>query len=118
MSQLFGSTTSTATTTTVGDLKQDVELTSPPEDSISDVSFSPAPQADFLAVTSWDKKVRIYEISSTGQSQGKHLYEHDAPVFSCDFSKVGPRMLAVSGHDLAVPWDAAARYQGLSSLVR
>ena len=89
MSQLFGqAAAATATTNTVGDLKQDVELSSPPEDSITDLAFSPAQQADYLAVSSWDKKVRIYEINSNGQSAGKHMYEHDGPVFSCDFSKV------------------------------
>src|SRR5690606_18030540 len=79
-------TTSTATSNTQGDLKSDVELTSPPEDSISDLSFSTA--SDHLAVASWDKKVRIYEISPQGQSQGKAIYEHEGPVLSVHWSKV------------------------------
>ncbi len=88
MSSLFGSSSSASTT--LGDLKQDIAIGNPPEDSISDLSFNPNPadQKDFLAVASWDKKVRIYEILSNGQAEPRHLYEHDTPVFGCDFSKV------------------------------
>lgn len=90
MAGLFG-TTAAAATNTLGDLKQDVELGSPPEDSISDLVFNPNPTdpKDFLAVASWDKKVRVYEILSNGQAQGKVQMEHDGPVFSVDFFKVG-----------------------------
>ncbi len=86
MSTLFGSNASTATSNTVGDLAKDVAISNPPEDTVSDIAFSS--QRDFLAVASWDKKVRIYEIAPSGQSEGKHLYEHDAPVLSVDWSKV------------------------------
>lgn len=92
MSGLFGSAASSAATNTVGDLKSDVALSDPPTDTISDLSFSPAPNGpDFLAVSSWDNKVRVYEIAQNGQSQGRHAYEHSQPVLSCDFSKVSGR---------------------------
>lgn len=35
-----------------------IEIADPPTDSVSSISFSP--QADFLAVGSWDNSVRIY----------------------------------------------------------
>jgi mRNA export factor len=93
MSSLFGgaATSSAATSNTTGDLNKDVALSSPPEDTISSLSFSPATtqQNDFLAVSSWDKKVRIYEITQTGQSEGRHAYGHEAPILDCDFYKVG-----------------------------
>jgi mRNA export factor len=92
MAGLFGSASATnLANNTVGDLSKDVQLDNPPEDTVSDLAFNPTQTdpKDFLAVSSWDKKVRIYEILSTGQGQGKHLYEHDAPVFSVDFFKVG-----------------------------
>ncbi len=57
----------------------------PPEDSISDLSFSP--QSAHLAVASWDKKVRIYEVNASG-GEGKAYFEHEAPVLSCDWSPV------------------------------
>jgi mRNA export factor len=85
------SSSSAAASQTQGDLKSDVALSDPPTDSISDLAFSPATTpngTDFLAVASWDNKVRIYEINGQGQSQGKHAYEHAQPVLNCDFSKV------------------------------
>jgi len=90
MSGLFGTAASASAANTVGDLKNDVAVANAPEDSISDLAFNPNPadQKDFLAVASWDKKVRVYEILPTGQAEGRHLYEHEAPVFGCDFSKV------------------------------
>lgn len=91
MSSLFGQSSaaaaaSAANSSALGDLSKDIALTSPPEDSISDISFSP--QSDHLAVASWDKKVRIYEIQSNGSSEGKALFEHELPVLSCHWSKV------------------------------
>lgn len=69
-----------------GDLSKDIELTTPPDDSVSDICFSS--QSEHLAVASWDKKVRIYEISATGSSVGKAVYEHEGPVMSVVWSKV------------------------------
>ena len=91
MSGLFGSLSSgTANTagsnTSAGDLSKDVTLTSPPEDSISDLAFSSV--HDHLAVASWDKKVRVYEINEQGMSEGKAIFEHQAPVLSCCWSPV------------------------------
>lgn len=90
MSGIFGTgAANTSTASALGDLKQDVALSDPPTDSISDLAFSPAANTpDFLAVASWDNKVRIYEIAQNGQSQGRHVYEHSQPVLNCDFSKV------------------------------
>ncbi|KAK1828358.1 WD40-repeat-containing domain protein [Podospora conica] len=102
MAGLFGAAAA-AQSNTIGDLKQDVELGSPPEDGISDLAFNPNPtdQKDFLAVASWDKKVRVYEIMSNGQGQGKVQMEHDAPVFSVDFVKDGTKVLAAGADKMA-----------------
>lgn len=90
MSGLFGNVgtaaATTAATNTTGDISKDVALNSPPEDSISDLAFSPV--SNHLAVASWDKKVRIYEINDQGQSEGKALFEHEAPVLNCCWSPV------------------------------
>ncbi|KAK3685783.1 WD40-repeat-containing domain protein [Podospora appendiculata] len=95
MAGLFGSAAATASNT-LGDLKGDVELGNPPTDSISDLAFNPNPadQKDFLAVASWDNKVRIYEILPNGQGQPKVQVEHQAPVFSTDFFKAGTHVLS------------------------
>lgn len=96
MSGLFGSAAANNTANaTQGDLSKDVAVKDPPEDSVSCISFSP--QTDHLAVASWDKKVRIYEIDAQGNSQGKALFEHEAPVLSCAWSSVGSLELGVRG---------------------
>lgn len=89
MSTLFGGTAAAASSTaqSQGDLSKDVAVKELPEDSVSSIRFSP--KSDHLAVASWDKKVRIYEISATGDSQGKAIFEHEGPVLSCAWSSVG-----------------------------
>ena len=84
----FGSNTasSAAQPNTTGDISKDVALSNPPEDGISEIQFSP--QSEHLAVASWDKKVRIYEINAQGGSEGKALFEHEGPVLSCCWSQV------------------------------
>ena len=90
MSGIFGSSsTSTAQSNTLGDLSKDVLLENPPEDSISDISFSS--QSDHLAVASWDNKVRIYEITPDGKSAPRAMFEHEGPVLSCHWSKVSSK---------------------------
>jgi WD40 repeat protein len=86
------SPSSTSQANTLGDLSKDVALNSPPEDSVSDISFSP--QSEHLAVASWDKKVRIYEITQSGGSTGKAFFDHEAPVLSCHWSPVSPEKMA------------------------
>lgn len=94
MSGLFGNAAATASST-VGDLKNDVAIQVLPEDSITALGFNPNPadQKDFLAVSSWDKKVRIYEVAPNGQAEPRHAYEHEGPVFNVDWFKVSPVLL-------------------------
>ena len=87
MAGLFGSGAATASANpTQGDLSGDKAIANPPEDSISDMCFSPA--SDHLAVSSWDKKVRIYEIDANGNSQGTAYFEFGGPALNCCWSKV------------------------------
>lgn len=90
---LFGSSAAatTATNPAQGDTSKDVAVKDPPEDSISDIRFSPV--AEYLAVASWDKKVRIYEIDQQGQSKGLAFFEHQGPVLNCAWSKVSTIVL-------------------------
>lgn len=103
MSSFLNRSTATSTTNSTAtgqELMNDLAINNPPEDSISDLSFSPT--LDLLAAASWDKKVRIYEIdSNTGNNQGRALYEHDGPVFSNVFSIDGTRV-ASGGADKQV----------------
>lgn len=92
MSTLFGSTASTGSST-AGDITQDRPICAHPEDTVSDIQFSPT--ADYLAVASWDKKVRIYEVNEQGQSQGKTAIECEAPALGCAWSDDGTKVVAV-----------------------
>jgi mRNA export factor len=96
---LFGAGASSASagqTNTTGDISKDVALSTPPEDGISDLRFSPT--SEHLAVASWDKKVRIYEINDQGQSEGKALFEHEAPVLNCCWSPVSSHLFSPTPH--------------------
>lgn len=94
MSGLFGAQANAAqssnSNSAQGDLSKDIAVSQPPEDSISDLRFSPV--AEYLAVASWDKKVRIYEVADNGSTQGKALFDHEGPVLSCCWSKVCKRI--------------------------
>ena len=96
---LFGQSSTTNSMTGSNDLANDRILANPPEDSISDLSFSS--QAEFLAVSSWDSKVRLYEIAPSGESQGRAMYEHQAPVLSVRWSADGTKVIS-GGCDNAV----------------
>ncbi|KAE9378020.1 WD40 repeat-like protein [Stipitochalara longipes BDJ] len=106
MAGLFGSAASTSQANTLGDLSKDVALQTPPEDSISDLAFSP--QSDHLAVASWDKKVRIYQITQNGGSEGKAFFEHDAPVLSCHWSPDGTKVVGAGADKQAKVIDLGA----------
>lgn len=95
----FGGLTQTSSAGTIQDMANDPTLSNPPEDSVSDICFSP--QAEFLSVASWDKKVRIYEVSPQGESRGVALYDHQAPVLSTHWSLDGTKV-ASGGCDNAV----------------
>ncbi|KAK1923185.1 WD40-repeat-containing domain protein [Papiliotrema laurentii] len=80
-------------------MAKDIELVSPPPDSVSKIAFSPT--QDILAVASWDNNVRLYEVNSQGQSQAKAMYAHQAPVLDLDWSTSGQHLFS-AGCDNAV----------------
>lgn len=93
MSFLGGSSNNSTATSTGQELNDDITINNSPEDSITDLSFSST--QDLLAVASWDKKVRIYEIDpNSGQNQGRALYEHDGPAFSSRWSIDGTKVIS------------------------
>lgn len=92
------------------ELVNDITVNNPPEDSISDLSFSPV--KDLLAVASWDKKVRIYEIdSNTGNNQGLALYEHEGPVLSSRWSIDGTKVISGGADKQVKIFDLALQQQ-------
>jgi mRNA export factor len=103
---LFTAATSAATAqpATV-DVSGDIQVPQGPEDSISEVAFSPT--AEILSVASWDNKVRVYEIGQAGAA-GKAMYEHAGPVLTTHFSKDGSKLASGSADKTAKVFDLAS----------
>ncbi|KAJ3101623.1 hypothetical protein HDU97_001236 [Phlyctochytrium planicorne] len=71
---------------------KDIEVSQPPTDGISDLSFSP--QAELLAASSWDNNTRIWEVQQNGATQPKAVITHDAPALTCCWSKDGTKLFS------------------------
>merc|ERR1719265_3070400 len=70
---------------------QSAVVPEPPGDAISALAWSPT--SNILAASSWDKSVRVWEVSQTGV-QARMAYQHDAPVLCCNFSKDGQKLVS------------------------
>lgn len=118
MSSLFGSTgtssfgtssifgAKSATGTTTQNPTNDVEVTSPPDDSISSLAFSPGSmQANYLVAGSWDNNVRCWEVSSNGQTIPKAQQTHTGPVLDVAWSDDGSKVFTASCDKTAKMWD-------------
>ncbi len=55
-------------------------------DTISCLRWSP--NSNYLGASSWDGKVRIYNVSADLEAKGVAMISAEAPVLSCDWSKV------------------------------
>ncbi|KAG1473074.1 hypothetical protein G6F56_001160 [Rhizopus delemar] len=71
---------------------KDFEVANPPTDTISGLEFST--QADFLAVSSWDNQVRIYEVQPSGSTVPKAAYSHEGPALCVTWSKDGTKVVS------------------------
>jgi mRNA export factor len=79
--------------TKLGALNNDTQLAAPPDDSISSLAWSPA--ANYLAVGSWDNKVRIYDVTSRTTGVGVAAIDFGGPVLSCHWSRVSITYLSI-----------------------
>lgn len=53
---------------------KDIEVTAPPDYTVSAMEFSPmALQQNFLLAGSWDSSVRLWEVESTGKTVPKQM---------------------------------------------
>ncbi|KAG8906635.1 hypothetical protein FRB99_006423 [Tulasnella sp. 403] len=60
----------------------EIELSAPPDDSVSSVKFSPTDENHIL-VASWDAELRLYDVAS---NTAKSHFAHKAPVLACCWS--------------------------------
>lgn len=69
----FGATPQVQQQQTMNAMK-DFEVTSPPDDTVSAMEFSPiALQQNFLLAGSWDSSVRLWEVEPTGKTVPKQM---------------------------------------------
>jgi mRNA export factor len=71
---------------TIGSVAKDMALPEDATDTISSIRWSPV--SNHLAAASWDGKVRIYDVAKHGGAQAVATMTAEAPLFSCDWSKV------------------------------
>lgn len=91
----FGQSTGIMTAQSHNPMK-DIEVPSPPDDSISALVFSPPAlqMQNFLVAGSWDGQVRCWEVaqapgmSSTWNVQPKASQSHQSPVLDAAWSDV------------------------------
>lgn len=90
---MFGSSLSQKPTNT----NQSLELQNTPADTISALAWSPV--ANHLAVASWDKTLRIYDVQVTGMATNsvnavpRSLFSLQTPILSCAWTRDGAGVL-------------------------
>jgi mRNA export factor len=72
------------------EVTNDVQIPDGPSDTVSALSWSPT--ADFLAVSSWDNSVRVYEVGNP--IQGRASYSHEGPALDVCWSSDGTKILS------------------------
>lgn len=104
-SPLGGNTSFNTTATNVNPMR-DYEVTSPPDDSISCLSFSPAtlPQ-NFLIAGSWDNNVRCWEVEQSGKTIPKSMQTMQGPILDVCWSDDGTKVFMASCDKMVKCWD-------------
>ncbi|VDL18002.1 unnamed protein product [Hymenolepis diminuta] len=88
--------------------KKDVEVPSPPTDTLSCIKFSPAntnATNTYLAGTSWDNRVRVWEVASNGSANPKAEQMHQGPALSLCWSSDGTKLFSAGADKTAQMWD-------------
>jgi mRNA export factor len=117
----------TPNATSQGDHSKDAILDHPPEDSISELAWSPV--VNHLAVASWDYTVRIYDVTRSVKGEGKALFSFGGPVLSCAWSPDGSkvvgagadgsaRLVDLAGNPTAAQAQQVAQHDAPVSIVR
>ncbi|XP_038057612.1 mRNA export factor-like [Patiria miniata] len=102
---LFGQTTAAGGGT--HNPMKDFEVTSPPDDSISSLAFSPGTlPMTFLIGGSWDNNVRCWEVNqNTGATVPKAQQTHQGPVLDVCWNDDGTKVFSASCDKTAKMWD-------------
>lgn len=100
---LFGSSATTSANTNP---MKDFEVSSPPDDSVSCMKFSPGTlPSTFLVAGSWDNNVRCWEVQQNGQTIPKAQQTHAGPILDVEWSDDGSKVFTASCDKTAKMWD-------------
>ncbi|KAF8565940.1 hypothetical protein P879_08784 [Paragonimus westermani] len=97
---------SNTTQKTALNAQKTAEVQCPPSDTVSGLCFSPeCIQTVFLAATSWDNRVRIWEIQANGTTVPKAEQMHQGPALGVCWANDGTKLFSVSADKTAQMWD-------------
>jgi len=88
---------------------QDVIVANSPNDTVSALLFSPT--ANFLAASSWNKEVAVYEVGANGQAAPKAKVQHTHPVLCLDWSPDGAQVVSGGTDSLCKLWNLASNQE-------
>ncbi|VDN03614.1 unnamed protein product [Thelazia callipaeda] len=88
----------------------DIEVPSPPDDTVEALKFNPKlpGQPVLLASGSWDSVVRVWQISENGQCEAKAQQNFPGPVLDLDWIDDGTKIFIASADKQARVWDLAS----------
>lgn len=103
---MFTSTNTFGAAATQPNPNKDMEVPSPPDDTVTCLRFSPAqlPQSTYLIATSWDNHVRCWEVTSNSIAP-KAQQSHGGPVLDAAWSHDGTKVFTCSVDKTAYMWD-------------
>ncbi|KPJ14340.1 mRNA export factor [Papilio machaon] len=88
---------------------KDLEVTSPPDDTVSSLEFSPpSVQQTFLVAGSWDCRVRCWEVEISGKTVPKAAQSMDGPILDVAWHDDGSKVFMASTDKSVKCWDLAA----------
>ena len=89
----------------------EVELEYCPNDSITDLRFSPKAllPKNYLAATTWDGEVRCYEVDpASGKTQPVAMQKHEKPALCCAWKTDGTILFSGSADGKGMMWHLAS----------
>ncbi|KAG8231511.1 hypothetical protein J437_LFUL011549 [Ladona fulva] len=105
----LGATSTFASTMNTANPMRDFEVTSPPEDSVSSLAFSPASIAqNFLIAGSWDCRVRCWEVEQSGKTIPKSMQTMQGPILDVCWSDDATKVFMASCDKMVKCWDLAS----------
>ncbi len=75
-----------------GALNNNTQVASPPDDNISSLACSPV--EDYLAIGSWDNRVRIFDTTKSTTGILAAAIDFDGPVLCCHWSGFSTLLLS------------------------